>query len=224
MRNTMGLALGATICLATLPNCGIAQAASITFTAIVPEQVTDFTANTMLSQFDPALGKLTAVSLSIATNGNISGSVQNTSAVAQNFTVTETVVLALTSTNSDIMGLANFSNLTRTLTDMGSHTGLPAGAMAPFGPFTPTSSATISASSLTPFIGTGTIPFTLTTMTSTVVSGGGGTITDSITATAAATETVVYTYTAPEPASLILGVTSIAGCGSILVLRRKAAR
>ena len=79
---------------------------------------------------------------------------------------------------------------------------------------------------MTPFIGTGSLPFTLTTMTGTTVLGGGGNTTNGIVTTEGATETITYTYTpftnaVPEPAGLILGLTSIAGGGLSWYVRRK---
>jgi hypothetical protein len=216
----------AAVCLALLALGERAHAASETFTISVPAQTTDFTADTTLSQFNPALGTLTSATLTLATSGTFGGSLKNTSAIAESFSVTENVQIGLTSSNNAITGL---SGLQQTLTAGQTYTALGSGASALFGPYTPSSSeGPISFSNLTPFVGTGTLPFTLATMTSTSLVGGGGNIMNAVTTTVGATETITYTYTptvdttaVPEPAGLVLGLTSIAAGGLTWIARRR---
>jgi len=216
----------AAVCLAVFVLGGRAHAASETFTATVPAQTTDFSADTTLSQFNPALGTLTSATLTLATSGNFGGSLTNTSAIAESFSVTEKVQLTLTSSNGAITGLGA---LQQTLTAGQTYTGLASGDSAPFGPTSPsTSEGPISFGNLSPFVGTGTLPFNLATLTSTSLMGGGGNIRNAITTTVGGTETITYTYTptgtanaVPEPAGLILGLTSIAAGGLTWIVRRK---
>ena len=126
------------------------------------------------------------------------GSLRTILRLQRAFTVTENVQLTLTSSNPAITGLGA---LQQTLTSGQTYTGLAPTVSAPFGPTSPSNSVgPISFADLTPFVGTGTLPFNLATLTSTTFVGGGGNLMNSITTTAGGTETITYTYTAP-PAS-----------------------
>jgi hypothetical protein len=170
----------------------------------IPMQTTDFTASTSVAKFNSALGTLTKVEVSITVNGSFAGTVTNTANGAQNFNVTELVKLTLTGPNT--------LSLKPTLTASQTYSGLMPGVTSAFGPYSPTSTSTLSpaytsAADLAAFLGTGNVNFSLSTMTGTTISGGGGNILAAIATSAGGMITVNYTFTptgVPEPASVVL--------------------
>lgn len=167
-------------------------------------QVTDFSDTLTVSGFDPSLGTLTGVTVTLGAAGTFNGSVTNTAAISENFNVSEDVNFSSTSS------VALLSTLTTDLLAKQSYTQLASGATAAFGPYNPTASyiANGANSDLAAFIGK-SVSATISTLTGTTVLGGGGNIKSAINTFADAMLTVVYTYQTPtvgvpEPASMAL--------------------
>lgn len=179
---------------------------------------TDFTTTTLsLAAFDTTLGTLTSVLVALTATANVGGTVTNTSATAQNFKVTETTNVALSS------GTASVNGVNVDLLSTQTYASLAPGATANFGPFVPNASASNAGTPLSAFIGS-PITFTASTLTGTTILGGGGNITNAIGTTASGTVTLTYTYTptpaptpttVPEPASMALLGMGLAGLGLI---------
>lgn len=217
--------------VALLVTAGAANATTETFSTTFGPTATDFTTGTLsLPGFDTSLGTLTGVDFAFSATGNFSGTVTNTAPTAQNFKVTETSDLTVSSSVSAINGLV------AEVAKAQSYTALASGVSAAFGPSSNTASApdyvSASGDNLTGFV-SGPVNFTISTLTGTTTLGGGGNIRNSITTTANGTAAVTYTYTAadtpiptptptgvPEPASMALVGAGLVSLG--LLRRRKA--
>ena len=171
----------------------------------VPQTTTDFTTFVAASTFDSSLGTLASISISFTDSANMHGFVQNTSASAQKFTVTEDSKVSLSYGASTL--------LTNDLTIQQSYTNLGPTQSAQFAVSNPVGSAgpmTISSGPLfDAFLQpSSNVMLTFSTLTSTTVVGGGGNISTGIYSTAAATFTIDYLYTpfasVPEPSSLAM--------------------
>jgi hypothetical protein len=193
------------------------------------ESVTDFTQSLVVPKFDPTLGNLRDVVLSYEDQSVISGTLMNTSAGTQHFTVTESTLFTL-SLGSDPL-LTNTMGASQTYTELAPY------AMANFGTFTQGGGAgpmtLTSGEILANFVGTGgDVSFDFSTLTMTKVAGGGGNIVNDISTTAGATLTVEYDYDSfitteiiPEPASVIQVVTGGFFIASArLIARRRRGR
>jgi hypothetical protein len=170
---------------------------SVTYTASVPVQRTDYTASLNLPKFDPALGTLTEVDLSWAITGTEAGTVTNTAATSESFNFAEDVNLALKSGAVNL--LAPDLNTSQTFTN------LAPGASSSYGPYSPTASAAATFTTGPNFNlfanGPGTLNLTVVTVTSQTTLGGGGNIISDIATLAGGTATVTYQYTA-EPVTV----------------------
>ena len=168
-----------------------------TFTAGIPPRATDFTAPVALPRFDPALGTLTEVDLSLAAGGTAIGTVTNTSAGPESFLFTENERLTLSNGATSL--------LATTLVSSQNYTNLAAGASAQFGPFAPTNNAANVFTSGPDFNafsgGPGNINLTFQTRTSQTITGGGGNVGSNLITTAGGTVSVTYKYT-PLPVTL----------------------
>lgn len=187
---------------------GSARAATETFQVAIPTMTTDFTTTVSLPGFNPALGSLTAVSLSLEAVGSQSGSVKNNASGSETFTPFASSLITATGPNS--------STNTATLSSSQTFT-LASGASTTYGPFTPASN-TASNVSTTGYTSAGNISVTVSTSTSQGVSGGGGNIVFSLMTTAGGSADVTYTYTpattgVPEPSSCALA--ALGGLGLV---------
>lgn len=166
----------------------------------ITNQITDLSAAVInCSQFNPALGALTSITITIS--GSLAGSISLANSAAASETVTA-------STNSQFMlhnpltGFSFTSPLFTTTLTTGSVT-IASGSTVPFnnllsgvstnGPLTDSVPATF-----TPYVGTSTFPVSFDTLTGVTVVGGGGNIAATDTTTASANVTVVYAFT-PTP-------------------------
>ena len=194
-----------------------AQAGSITQNVNIPVQTTDLAKTFTFNQFNPALGTLDSVELSVAATGNFAGNVTNNASGAETFDVTEQT--ALTFTGPDATSVT--SNLSATQ----SYLGLTPGTTAAFGPFTPGPGAVtkfVPSANFGTFIGTGLLTSTVGTVSGQSIIGGGGNIAAALTTKAGAEATLIYTYhtpttsPVPEPgawASMSIGVLGLMALG-----------
>lgn len=177
-------------------------------TYTLPLSTTELGQGFTFTQFDPTLGTLDSATLTLDGSGLFSGTVQNNAAQAQTFKVTE-------SSDITLSGPAFVTPLTGNVSASQNYTLLAAGVPSAFGPQNPTL-APISqtyTSGLGGFIGTGTLPFSISTLTGQTIAGGGGNIATNLSTKAGADATLVYTYhtnttTVPEPgawASMSIG-------------------
>ncbi len=179
----------------------IAGAATVSATcSSITNQITDLTAAAVnCTQFNPALGTLNSISITVS--GSIAGSISLTNSAG----APELVIGATNSMFSLHTPLTGFSFssplFTATLTT-GPQT-IPSGATDAFpnlvsgvstnGPLTDSTVATFG-----PYVGTGTFPVSFDTLTSLNVTGGGGNVAANESTSASAGLTVVFTFT-PAP-------------------------
>ena len=178
---------------------GRALLATLSFQAAVPTQKTDFSAPVSLPRFDPALGTLNRVDVTLAASATTSGTARNNAANPQTFTMTDDVEVDLTDASGTTTLLAPHLVSTR------SFEGLATEQSVVFGPFNPTASASASYTSGADFArfagGPGSVPLAVTTLSSESIRGGGGNVLATFDTVAGAVVTVVYDYT-PAPVSI----------------------
>ena len=218
------LRTGTLSALAGLALMGSAQAGVINQNVNIPVQTTDFTKTFTFNQFDPSLGVLDSVELSVAAQGNFSGTLKNNAAGPEDFTVTENSNVKFTGPDG--------TNVVSPLSATQSYVGVAPGATVNFGPFSPGPGAVtkfVPSADFGLFTGTGLLNSSVSTLSSQTILGGGGNIANALATQAGADATLIYSYhtpttnPTPEPgawASMSIGVLGLLALG--LKARKKS--
>jgi hypothetical protein len=206
---------------------GTAQAGSSTQTFTAPSTEVPFSVTFLADQFNMPGCTLTSVNITVTSDIVGSVNVINTSASAQTFS-NATSSVPVTLTGPDSLGL----NVTATTSGQsGSIAGRPGGPGTftevdlPGNTVTASVGTTLTGSSLTPYIGTGTKDLMFTFGAGSGTFGGSSSANGQVffggSATADATVTITYTWatvTVPEPSSMILAGIGVVG---LAVFRRR---
>ena len=191
-----------------------AKAAVITQTASLGLTPTNFTNKPLsLSLFDPSLGTLYSVSVSLDGTEQYSVLVNSFDPSTQSATLQ-----GLTNIDLTIPSLASFPFLSVTPQST-QNLSIPPGSSQRFGPFTDTANSTTSLTSpdVTPFLGTGTLPAFLSGTGNSSFNSTSGNISYGISNQGGGTVILTYNYTpttiVPEPLT-ILGAMTALGLGA----------
>ena len=182
--------------------------------SIQPQTRTEWTHDFILPQFDPSLGTLEAVHLTLDYQVNMSGSLFNPYTTPQDLTFQAGSFLTVTLPGS---GLA----LQPVLMAPAQHYTLAPLDSSSYGSFSLDGSAeiTLTGAALASFVGSGNVVLPGRTATEQIRGGSSGKAIFSLTATSGATLTLEYFDTqVPEPSS---GVLLAVALGALSLLRRR---
>ncbi len=210
--------------LASLAIVGIAaasQAATVSYSATVPQQTTDFTNIPLsLSQFNPSLGTLTSVTLTLA--GTATGSIRFESLDAQAAAILANLTASISASGPAALAITTvpLSSTTTNVTaydgtiDFGGTSGRTLDPLSA----TDTQSSSLS-SGFGSYVGTNNVTINLSANGNSTVSGSGNIVTN-LSQKAGGIATLTYTYTpVPEPATM-----AVLSIGALGLLRRRRAR
>ncbi len=182
----------------------VASANTLSYTATVPTQATDFTQSVSLQQFDSTLGTLNSVVVELGGQFTITSlTFTNNSPTTQVFTTSSGIKFSLSgvgiafntgaSLAVDVNGGSNISlNGGQTSIDYAQ----PIGTLANSG----TKTGGVAPANFAAYQGNGTVAFDFFTQTTTTFFGGGGNISFNQSTVAGGTVKITYNYTAvPEP-------------------------
>jgi len=198
---------------------GVANAATISFSSVIPETATDFTGNATLQKFDTNLGTLNTVTFALTGDTTVNWTVKNNSAATHKYQVNGSADMTFTLLSANVVEvIPGISQLTPNITSGSTGAGSFSGTASTT--FDDTANKALYEQSGTHLFNnafavsglageSGTVPFDATN----TQSGG-------------ATFTVTYDYTeapppppmAPEPASIALLTMGAVG----MIARRRA--
>ena len=195
------------------------------FSPVIGQTTTNFTVNTNVNQFDPALGTLTGIQFTLT--GAVQGTVKFESLDAAPSTVTSNLaatIKLLRPDNSTIAVVLPTVSATTNLTAYDGILDFDGTSGRTFANVTNTDSSTTgmmnSAADLALFQGLGNISLPVTASASSSASGAGNLVTQfSTTAGADGSVTYFYTTSTPEPSTTILMLSS--GLVLFPIIRRK---
>ncbi|MFW2542146.1 choice-of-anchor E domain-containing protein [Primorskyibacter sp. 2E107] len=206
---------------------GAAQAATATYSGSVASTSTNWSDSVLLTQFDPLLGTLDSVSLSLT--GSVDGDANAESLDGAPAVITLSLSATITASVAGFPGLSvdvnplsssifNATSFDGTI-DFGGTSGVSYSGLT-----ASDSDTSVFTSGLSPFIGNGTFSLDLSAVGASSGSGAGNLITQFFT-DAGATASVTYNYTPPiSEVPLPAGAPLLIGAlgGLALVRRRKA--
>ena len=182
-----------------------AHAGFVTETAATPSQMpTDLKVTESVPAFNSALGALESVTLSFSDRVNLTGTLLNKSASAQNFNIAENVIFNVSFLGNQV--------LTDELSSSKAYSQIASGGTAKFGSYVLAGNSgtttIIDPTILAQFAGTSPLAFDFTTLTQVAITGGGGNVHANFSTMGDAVLTVTYNYFSPnivpEPASLAM--------------------
>jgi PEP-CTERM motif len=216
------LAVAAFIGVAGLLSAGAARADMVTYTTTIPLQTAPapFSYGFTESQFNPALGTLTGVSIALDSTITPGVNVFGVGTLPNPYTAamaTDMVVLTAPTADGNITQSASTGSYSGTITaNYPTITTYFASS-----PTTANNTATVLAANFPTYVGLGLLNFTFASgVSSDSISGTNVFVGGAETASATATVTYTYTPAAPEPGSL--GLLAIGGIGFLINRRKKA--
>jgi hypothetical protein len=226
-----GVAHAALLCSAG----NILGAGTCTETVIFGPSATDFNATLFLDQFQQSFldsnfpgftHTLTAVNWSVQAAMNANGTVTNTSASTQSFTLRETEAVTFAAGAGAPASFLPGGLLSTSDSGLIPFT-LAAGAAAPYNLNANTSTVNGSAASLVGYVGNGTFNALVSTMTNIAIAGGGGNISLVAHTTVAPQISLTYTFQTaapvPEPETYAMMLAGLGLMGFVARRRKQKA-
>jgi hypothetical protein len=200
----------------------VASANTLSYTATIPTQTTDYTQSVSLQQFNSSLGTLNSVTVQLDGDFTITSlTFTNNAATTQTFTASSGIKFGLSG-----VGIAFNTGATLGVdVNNGASIVLAAGATSvdyaqPLGTLanSGSKSGSVLPANFAAYQGNGTVAFNFGTQTTTTFFGGGGNIQFNQTTVAGGAVKITYNYTAvPEPLPVFSGLVVV---GFALVGRR----
>lgn len=209
-----------------LAGSGAANAATLGYSFINPEENTEINQSNTLGKFDSSLGTLTGVKLTLSGQATQNYTGFNSVDTQQSANISATTELYFTFSDGITLSVPDNASPAFALQSTSGLNSYAPGESLTFGPFTPSASETYlfpPNDSVAKFLGAAGDTFSVncTSLSSLLVLGGGGNITATQSTTAGCGASVEYTYDpAPPPpqktpeASTVLGL-GLLGLGAL---------